>query len=117
MFTGPSYAPEIRLVGGNDVSYGFVEIGFNGTWGRVCSTNWGLSDAQVVCRMLGHQYTLAATGGNTFGRSLVSRYWITDVNCRGDELSIIDCPLSGWGMSCGSNTPAGVVCTGNQCLC
>ena len=91
-----------------------MEIGFNGTWGRVCSTNWDLSDAQVVCRMLGYQYALAATGGNTFGHSPSNRYWITDVNCRNDELSIFDCPLSGWGKDCGSNTPAGVICTGNQ---
>ena len=113
MFTGPSNVLDIRLVGGNDESYGFVEIGFNGTWGKVCSNNWDLSDAQVICRMLGYQYALAGTRANTFGRSLANRYWISNVNCRGDELSIIDCRLSGWGTSCESNIPAGVVCTGN----
>ena len=91
-----------------------MEIGFNGTLGRVCSNSWDLSDAQVVCRMLGYQYALAATGGDAFGNFLASRYWMNYVNCRGNELSIIDCPLIGWGTYCGSASIAGVVCTGNN---
>ena len=109
---GPSYPPEIRLVGGDGVSSGFVEIGFNGTWGKVCPTNWDLPDAQVVCRMLGYQYALAATGGDNFGRTIARRYWISSVECRGNELSIIDCPLSGWVVSCANGRIAGAICTG-----
>ena len=93
-----------------------MEIGFNGTWGSVCSYAWDLSDAQVVCRMMGYQHALAATGGNTFGHALAGRNWINSVNCGGNELSIIDCPLIGWGTSCGSTSIAGVICTGNAWL-
>jgi CD163 antigen len=111
---GNHFSPEIRLVGGNGNSNGYVEIGFNGTWGKVCPTNWDISDAQVACRMLGYQHALAATGGAAFGPGIARRYWITNVNCRGNEQSIIDCSVSGWGgVSCSSGT-AGVVCTNEK---
>ena len=46
---------DIRLVGGNSVSEGRVEICFNGVWGSVCNYRWDDFDATVVCRKLGFQ--------------------------------------------------------------
>ena len=45
---------QVRLIGGDVVTEGRVEVCFNGTWGRVCGDSWYDKDARVVCRQLGH---------------------------------------------------------------
>ncbi|KAL3854704.1 hypothetical protein ACJMK2_013962 [Sinanodonta woodiana] len=41
-----------RLVQGTS-NKGILEVQFNGTWGRVCDDNFGNSEAEVACRMMG----------------------------------------------------------------
>ena len=104
-------------MGGNGLSNGQVEIGFQGQfWGGICHTRWSYEDATVLCRMLGFERGLP-TFSSTFGLG-VHRSWLSSVNCIGEEKSILDCFNSGWNVPCTPGNRAGVICLGASCnLC
>lgn len=43
----------VRLVGGNNVTSGRLEVRHNGVWGSVCDDEFSTEEGIVVCRMLG----------------------------------------------------------------
>ena len=45
---------DIRLVGGQTIYEGRVEICIDRIWGTVCGLSWGIPDSNVVCKQLGH---------------------------------------------------------------
>ena len=45
---------EVRLVDGSGPHEGRVEVCINEAWGTVCSNGWSNTDANVVCKQLGH---------------------------------------------------------------
>ena len=44
---------DLRLTGSSAINQGAVEICMNETWGTICYSNWGQSEANVACRQLG----------------------------------------------------------------
>ena len=63
--TGNNASESVRLVTGSspgdDGEHGLsaegrVQVLYNGTWRSICDDDWGLNDAQVVCRMLCFKY-------------------------------------------------------------
>lgn len=75
---------------------GRLEV-FNGAWGTVCNTGFGIIDAAVACRELGYWDGGARVNydyGNADGTGPI---WMKDVDCTGKEQSLVDCPFSGFG--------------------
>ena len=105
------FAAPVRLVGGNWSGEGRVEIYYNGAWGSVCDVNWGINEAQVVCRSLDYSYPSDAPIKAHFGQGS-GRIWLENVYCQGHESSIAMCFHRGWGLNdCGHDKDASVICS------
>ncbi|XP_052649310.1 macrophage receptor MARCO [Harpia harpyja] len=100
-----NFSPFVRIAEGG--RRGRVEVFHQGSWGTICDDGWSTQDATVVCRMLGYTRAIAtftATAGT-------GQIWLDDVNCRGNEDSIFDCPKPDWGVNnCSHSEDAGMEC-------
>ncbi|KXJ07926.1 Scavenger receptor cysteine-rich type 1 protein M130 [Exaiptasia diaphana] len=79
-------AVEIRLETGTAPHSGLVGIRYAKTWGTLCNKGLGTNDGKVICRMLGydgvsHMFTIPGNG----------TIWLSDLECNGEEDSIVDC--------------------------
>lgn len=103
----------VRLRSGYTSNQGRVEIYLNDTWGTVCDNNWGIEEANVICRMVGFSEGAWSTHccGWYDGYSTPNQIWLDNVDCVGDETSIAECRHSGWGShNCFHSDDVGVVC-------
>ena len=102
---------DVRLVDGVKGSFeGRVEVYRVGSWGTICDDEWGLSDANVVCKQLGYASAINAHGKSHFGEG-TGRIWLDDLACMGNETNIGQCLHRGWGShDCTHKQDAGVVC-------
>ena len=48
------YSGMVRLQGGDYSNEGRVEVYCNGQWGTICSTGFGTTDANTICKQLGY---------------------------------------------------------------
>ncbi|XP_030851606.1 deleted in malignant brain tumors 1 protein-like [Strongylocentrotus purpuratus] len=97
-------------VGGASDAEGRVEVLYDGSWGTICDSWWDLTDARVVCRMLGFDGALDAPGSARFGQGS-GRSLLGYVNCDGNEDNVADCAHAGIGRySCSHTRDAGAIC-------
>ena len=100
----------LRLIGGSGPGEGRVEIYYRGSWGTVCGDSWDIKDARVVCRQLGYTSGVSAPGAR-FGQGS-GKIWLDDVQCQGNETSIVNCRHRPWGVhNCGHSEDASVICS------
>ena len=88
-----------------------MEIYYRGSWGTVCDDLWDINDARVVCRQLGYPSAVSAPHRAFFGQGS-GRIWLDNVQCQGNESSIVNCRHPSWGVhDCGHREDASVVCS------
>lgn len=105
--------PPLRVVNGTDRCSGRVEVLHDGQWGTVCDDDWDIRDAQVVCRALDCGTAQTAKVSAYFGQGQ-GDIWLDDVNCIGNESSLVHCRRPAFGENnCGHGEDAGVICSAN----
>ena len=95
---------------GRNSREGRVEVLMEREWGTVCDDNFDISDAHVVCRLLGFPGAKSAHCCARYGRGK-GKIFLDDLHCAGNESSLFQCPQSRIGTSnCKHGEDAGVVC-------
>ncbi|XP_056150146.1 deleted in malignant brain tumors 1 protein-like [Lampris incognitus] len=79
----------IRLLNGSDHCSGRVEVNRDGLWSPLYATNWGLNEAEVMCREMNCGDPIRATYENVENVG-VRGY---TVSCSGRELTIAQCSM------------------------
>ena len=102
----------VRLVGGDTLLEGRVEVFLLGQWGTVCDERWDHVDAIVVCRELGYPRAVEAPG-SAFFEAGSGPSWYSSVRCVGTEHNLTDCNNNNnnFGSACPHTQDAGVVCS------
>ena len=85
----------VRLVGGNNVTSGRLEVRHSGLWGSVCDDEFGEEEGSVVCRMLGLPGPVKIHTQAAYGEG-AGPIWIKAIECWGNETSLRECPGAVW---------------------
>ncbi|XP_038078847.1 deleted in malignant brain tumors 1 protein-like [Patiria miniata] len=123
----------LRLSGNADENEGRVEVYFDGMWWKICGDDWDIRDASVVCHQLGYPSALAvytlddtlpddAICENTLREDILVEnancdleYLMSDLQCTGNESSVVDCRHAGFGRQyCTLDQDAAVLCDGKR---
>ena len=102
----------VRLVGGDTLLEGRVEVFLLGHWGTVCDNDWDVVDAIVVCRQLGNLQAVEGPRSAFFGAGS-GPSWYYGVRCTGTERNLTECSKNtlNFGSACSHSQDAGAVCS------
>ncbi|XP_014478092.1 PREDICTED: uncharacterized protein LOC106746246 isoform X2 [Dinoponera quadriceps] len=102
---------ELRLVDGDGLLQGRVEVRHYGVWGTVCDDDFTHNAAAVICRSLGYGGRAIAKKNGFFGPG-EGPIWLDEVFCHGNETQLHRCDHNHWGRhNCNHNEDAGVICS------
>ena len=99
----------VRLVGGNGVNSGRLEVFANGGWGQVCDDvfDTNLNGPNVVCRDLG--FAGAVSQANDPGNG--DFFLLDQVTCTGTEAQLLQCAHDPFGVEdCASSEAVFITC-------
>ncbi len=75
----------------------------------MCDDGWDASDAAVVCRQLGCGTVLEVKSAAYFGQGS-GTVWMNNLNCFGNESTLMSCSYNASPNRCGHEKDAGVIC-------
>ena len=101
---------DVRLVSGESLNEGRVEVYYGGQWGTVCDDSWHTVDADVVCKQLGFESAEQIFYKAQYGEGS-GPIWIDQISCPDGVRSVLNCSHNGWGShDCKHAEDAGVRC-------
>nr|ACT53266.1 scavenger receptor cysteine-rich protein [Azumapecten farreri] len=115
---GGTMESPVRLVGGVGPFEGRLEVFHDNQWGTVCEDGFGVTDAQVVCNVLGFPSdTPVVQGSSAFGPG-TGNVWLSRVQCNGSEPALDLCIHGQWGSSsCSHDKDVGIMCRNHGLEC
>ncbi|XP_046726357.1 scavenger receptor cysteine-rich type 1 protein M160 isoform X2 [Silurus meridionalis] len=106
----------IALRGSSHPCEGHVELYYQNQWGLVGHHGWKSANGEVVCRSLGcGKHVKSGVLYHKFNGSLISNFWLDEINCTGNEQNLWNCASNGWNITHCRNYVS-VVCSGNISL-
>ncbi|XP_036974113.1 scavenger receptor cysteine-rich type 1 protein M130-like [Acanthopagrus latus] len=100
----------IRLVNGNSLCSGRLEVKSNQRWSSVCEDDFDQQDAEVVCRELGCGAPSVLQGA-LYGE-VEAPVWTSEFQCGGHESALLDCRTSGSDRNtCSPGEAVGLTCS------
>uniref|UniRef100_H2ZXD8 Soluble scavenger receptor cysteine-rich domain-containing protein SSC5D n=1 Tax=Latimeria chalumnae TaxID=7897 RepID=H2ZXD8_LATCH len=106
---------QLRLINGESLCSGRLEVYHKGSWGRVFDDFWDLSDGQVACRQLRCGNVIAVYTGSRYGKGK-GPVWLNRVECQGDEDVLWNCNSSKLNQPQNLRKDAALICSEHRSL-
>ncbi|KAL1502427.1 hypothetical protein ABEB36_007568 [Hypothenemus hampei] len=112
----------VKLAGAEGSNEGRIEVTVFSKTGYICDDQFTITDAEILCKELGFELGALEVKGNSYYakdlRENHTLYMMDDIECLGNETSIMHCDFAGWGIhNCADGEIAGVVCKTYQETC